>query len=342
MVSHCRPLSPSWWASSSAPATLLVVPPPLSSSPPLPSSYSRRPKIPIFGWKTLPPPWLISDRPLRIHPPRLSICASYAWICALGAWAGPYHFASTAVAQPPSPRHALVGGAMLCLPVWGVGPFQLPVVAIARNTFRRLVLLNRGRGPAPPPLYGVDASLASRASTSLRGAKDWLLYGGHIASGPFHPMLGTIDATFSFVPTGCGERCLHGSVHTAPPFGGRWCGSQHAFASLPNASAGGQFSVWDAPVVAPLPCGVVLPLLVLSWCPSSSFDAGPGGLAPLDWLGGPPGRLPFRHLPCVGLATVLSTVRDGNGYPKPKTRWVFTPLGHGCGSSFIPTCSTNG
>jgi hypothetical protein len=219
MVSHCRPLSPSWWASSSAPGTLFVVPPPLSSSPPLPSSYYGRPKIPIFGWKPLPPPWLVSDRPLRIHPPRLSICASYAWICALGAWAGPYHFASTAVAQSPSPRHDLVGSAMLCLPVGGVGPFQLPVVAIARNTFRRLVLLNRGRGPAPPPLYGVDASLASGVSTSLRGAKDWLLYGGHISSGPLHPMLGAIDATFSFVPTGCGERCLRGSVHPAPPSG---------------------------------------------------------------------------------------------------------------------------
>jgi hypothetical protein len=28
--------------------------------------------------------------------------------------------------------------------------------------------------------------------------------------------------------------------------------------------------------------------------------------------------------------------RDGNGYPKPETRWVFTPLGYGFGSIFIP------
>jgi hypothetical protein len=28
--------------------------------------------------------------------------------------------------------------------------------------------------------------------------------------------------------------------------------------------------------------------------------------------------------------------RDGNGYPKSETRWVFTPLGYGFGSIFIP------
>jgi hypothetical protein len=28
--------------------------------------------------------------------------------------------------------------------------------------------------------------------------------------------------------------------------------------------------------------------------------------------------------------------RDGNGYPKPETQWVFTPLGYGFGSIFIP------
>jgi hypothetical protein len=28
--------------------------------------------------------------------------------------------------------------------------------------------------------------------------------------------------------------------------------------------------------------------------------------------------------------------RDGNGYPKPETRWVFTPLGYGFGSIFKP------
>jgi hypothetical protein len=29
------------------------------------------------------------------------------------------------------------------------------------------------------------------------------------------------------------------------------------------------------------------------------------------------------------------TIRDGNGYPKPETRWVFTPLGYEFGSIFI-------
>jgi hypothetical protein len=29
-------------------------------------------------------------------------------------------------------------------------------------------------------------------------------------------------------------------------------------------------------------------------------------------------------------------LRDGNGYPKPETRWGFTPLGYGFGSIFIP------
>jgi hypothetical protein len=29
--------------------------------------------------------------------------------------------------------------------------------------------------------------------------------------------------------------------------------------------------------------------------------------------------------------------RDGNGYPRPVTRWVFLPLGGGFGSDFIPT-----
>src|SRR5689334_14907715 len=31
-----------------------------------------------------------------------------------------------------------------------------------------------------------------------------------------------------------------------------------------------------------------------------------------------------------------AVTRDGNGYPKPETRWVFTPLGYGFGSIFIP------
>jgi hypothetical protein len=32
----------------------------------------------------------------------------------------------------------------------------------------------------------------------------------------------------------------------------------------------------------------------------------------------------------------VQVIRDGNGYPKPETRWVFTPLGYGFGSIFIP------
>jgi hypothetical protein len=37
------------------------------------------------------------------------------------------------------------------------------------------------------------------------------------------------------------------------------------------------------------------------------------------------------------LASMRSrATRDGNGYPKPKTRWVFTPLGYRFGSIFIP------
>jgi hypothetical protein len=35
------------------------------------------------------------------------------------------------------------------------------------------------------------------------------------------------------------------------------------------------------------------------------------------------------------ILTLVAT-RDGNGYPKPETRWVFTPLGYGFGSIFIP------
>jgi hypothetical protein len=28
--------------------------------------------------------------------------------------------------------------------------------------------------------------------------------------------------------------------------------------------------------------------------------------------------------------------RDGNGYPRPDTRWVFTPLGYVCGLNILP------
>jgi hypothetical protein len=40
--------------------------------------------------------------------------------------------------------------------------------------------------------------------------------------------------------------------------------------------------------------------------------------------------------PVPRLEATLLTTRDGNGYPKPETRWVFTPLGYGFGSIFIP------
>jgi hypothetical protein len=35
------------------------------------------------------------------------------------------------------------------------------------------------------------------------------------------------------------------------------------------------------------------------------------------------------------LAAVLAP-RDGNGYPRPDTRWVFTPLGYVCGLNILP------
>jgi hypothetical protein len=32
----------------------------------------------------------------------------------------------------------------------------------------------------------------------------------------------------------------------------------------------------------------------------------------------------------------LSMTRDGNGYPRPDTRWIFTPLGYVCGLNILP------
>jgi hypothetical protein len=29
-------------------------------------------------------------------------------------------------------------------------------------------------------------------------------------------------------------------------------------------------------------------------------------------------------------------LRDSNGYPRPDTRWVFTPLGYVCGLNILP------
>jgi hypothetical protein len=40
------------------------------------------------------------------------------------------------------------------------------------------------------------------------------------------------------------------------------------------------------------------------------------------------------HCRCFGPGG--PSTRDGNGYPKPETRWVFTLLGYGFGSIFIP------
>jgi hypothetical protein len=42
------------------------------------------------------------------------------------------------------------------------------------------------------------------------------------------------------------------------------------------------------------------------------------------------------HLMRARSAQKSGTRRDGNGYPKPETRWVFTPLGYGFGSILIP------
>jgi hypothetical protein len=46
----------------------------------------------------------------------------------------------------------------------------------------------------------------------------------------------------------------------------------------------------------------------------------------------PVASLPFRYT----RRGARDRPKDGNGYPKPKTRWVFTPLGYGFGSIFIP------
>jgi hypothetical protein len=47
----------------------------------------------------------------------------------------------------------------------------------------------------------------------------------------------------------------------------------------------------------------------------------------------------FPSLPAlwnIGSGEARDGGRDGNGYPKPETRWFFTPLGYGFGSIFIP------
>jgi hypothetical protein len=36
------------------------------------------------------------------------------------------------------------------------------------------------------------------------------------------------------------------------------------------------------------------------------------------------------------LATLSDGLRDGNGYPRPDTRWVFTLLGYVCGLNILP------
>jgi hypothetical protein len=42
-------------------------------------------------------------------------------------------------------------------------------------------------------------------------------------------------------------------------------------------------------------------------------------------------RAPCAH----GTATCI-LARDGNGYPRPDTRWVFTPLEYVCGLNILP------
>jgi hypothetical protein len=42
------------------------------------------------------------------------------------------------------------------------------------------------------------------------------------------------------------------------------------------------------------------------------------------------------RLPTPTGGTVWSTSRDGNGYPRPDTRWVFTPLGYVRGLNILP------
>jgi hypothetical protein len=32
----------------------------------------------------------------------------------------------------------------------------------------------------------------------------------------------------------------------------------------------------------------------------------------------------------------MAGARDGNGYPRPDTRWVFTPLAYVCGLNILP------
>jgi hypothetical protein len=47
-----------------------------------------------------------------------------------------------------------------------------------------------------------------------------------------------------------------------------------------------------------------------------------------------------RHWALLHIDIVLADkevrARDGNGYPRPDTRWVFTPLGYICGLNILP------
>jgi hypothetical protein len=40
--------------------------------------------------------------------------------------------------------------------------------------------------------------------------------------------------------------------------------------------------------------------------------------------------------PQKGFPKFFVPIRDGNGYPRPDTRWVFTPLGYVCGLNILP------
>jgi hypothetical protein len=43
----------------------------------------------------------------------------------------------------------------------------------------------------------------------------------------------------------------------------------------------------------------------------------------------------YGGLGFITIINILNT-RDGNGYPRPDTRWVFTPLGYVFGINILP------
>jgi hypothetical protein len=47
-------------------------------------------------------------------------------------------------------------------------------------------------------------------------------------------------------------------------------------------------------------------------------------------------RLGVLEVPLITVPDSSPRARDGNGYPRPDTRWVFTPLGYVCGLNILP------